>query len=120
MQRKRISPPQINVVDDGLYIPDVGDWAEQKYRLLWNYADLFSTSMKNKWDERGYIDLFAGAGYARIRGTNRIVQSSSLLALQVTEPFDFYIFCDADPECISSLNERAKRTKTAARCFFKN
>ena len=120
MQRKRISSPHINVVDDGLYIPDVGDWAEQKYRLLWNYADLFSTSMKNRWDERGYIDLFAGAGYARIRGANRIVQSSSLLALQVTDPFDFYIFCDADPACISSLNERARRTKTAARCFFKN
>jgi len=119
MQRKRVSPPQINVADDSLYIPDVGDWAEQKYRLLWNYADLFSTSMKNKWDERGYIDLFAGAGYARIRGTNRIVQSSSLLALQVTDPFDFYFFCDANPDCIASLEARARKAKTAARCFFK-
>lgn len=120
MQRKRVSPPQINVADDSLYIPDVGDWAEDKYRLLWCYLDLFATSMKAKWDARCYIDLFAGSGYARIRGTSRIVQSSSFLALQVTDPFDCYIFCDSDPRCISSLEARVSRLRPAARCFFKN
>ncbi|MCJ7486867.1 MAG: three-Cys-motif partner protein TcmP [Candidatus Aminicenantes bacterium] len=118
--KKNTNPPDLSVRDDGLITPEVGDWAEQKYRLLWNYADLFATSMKNKWDERGYIDLFAGAGYARIRGTSRIVQSSSLLALQVADPFDFYIFCDADSNRLASLRERAARLKPVARCCFKN
>lgn len=120
MLNKKNNPPELNVQDDGLFAPEVGDWTEQKYRLLWNYADLFATSMKNKWDERGYIDLFAGAGHARIRGTKRIVQSSSLLAVQVTDPFDFYIFCDADPNCLDSLKARVARLKPTAKCCFKN
>ncbi len=120
MQKKRISPLDLSVQDDGLFTPEVGDWAEEKYRLLWCYADLFATSMKKTWDERCYIDLFAGSGYARIRGTSRVVQSSSFLALQVADPFDCYIFCDSDPRCISSLETRVNRLKPAARCFFKN
>ncbi len=112
--------PELGVADDGLFTPEVGDWAEEKYRLLWCYADLFAASMKNRWDERCYIDLFAGPGYARIRGTKRIVQSSSLLALQVTNPYDCYIFCDSDPRCTSSLQMRARRLRPEARCFFLN
>ena len=33
--------------DDGLICPDVGGWAETKYRLLALYDALFSTGMKN-------------------------------------------------------------------------
>ena len=81
MSRKNISVPDITVSDDGLYTPEIGDWADKKYRLLWHYANLFATSMKKKWDKRVFIDLFSGSGYARIRGTTRVVQTSSLLAL---------------------------------------
>jgi len=118
MPRRSINPPEITVNDDGLYTPEVGDWAERKYRLLWHYANLFATSMKHKWDKRVFIDLFAGAGHARIRGTNRIVQTSSLLALQVTDPFDCYIFCDSDSRCIDSLKERVARLASTSQCFF--
>lgn len=78
MSRKNSIVPDITVNDDGLYTPKIGDWAEKKYRLLWHYANLFATSMKKKWDQRVFIDLFSGSGHARIRGTNRIVQTSSL------------------------------------------
>ena len=57
--------------DDGLPCPDVGSWAEKKYRLLSLYDELFSTGMKNKWDQRVYIDLYAGAGYARVKGKKK-------------------------------------------------
>ena len=120
MRKDTANPPDLSVKDDGLFTPEVGDWAEEKYRLLWCYADLFATSMKKKWDERCYIDLFSGSGYARIRRTKRIVQSSSLLALQVTDPFDCYIFCDSDPRCISSLKERVSRLSPQSKCFYKN
>jgi len=119
---RRISgrPPELTVADDSLFTPEVVDWAEDKYRLLWCYADLFATSMKKKWDERCYIDLFSGSGHAKIQGTRRIVQSSPLLALQVSDPFDRYIFCDSSAECISSLKERASRLKLQSRCYFEN
>ena len=82
------------VENDGLPCPDVGSWAETKYRLLALYDELFSTGMKYKWDQRVYIDLYAGAGYARVKGTKKILKGSPILALTVTHPFDKYIFCE--------------------------
>jgi hypothetical protein len=42
--------------DDSLITPEVGAWAEDKYRLVGNYAAMFATSMKKKWECRIYID----------------------------------------------------------------
>jgi three-Cys-motif partner protein len=98
--------PLPTLEDDGLYTPEVGDWAERKYLLISYYAEMFSTSMKDKWGQRVYIDPFAGAGRGRIKGTSRVIPTSALLALDVRNPFDRYIFCDSDPECVGALRER--------------
>jgi three-Cys-motif partner protein len=95
--------------DDGFIVPEVGGWAETKYRLLSLYDALFSTGMKHKWDKRVYIDLYAGAGINRIRGTQRLVYGSPLLAMQVSQPFDKYIFCEKDGQNIEALRARAKK-----------
>jgi three-Cys-motif partner protein len=95
--------------DDGLFTPGVGDWAERKYRLISYYAEMFSTSMKRKWEGRAYIDLFAGAGRGRVRDTTRILQTSALLALGVPDPFDRYVFCDLDRACTRALRQRVER-----------
>jgi len=94
--------------DDGLYTPEVGEWAELKYRLISYYAEMFSTAMKRKWDSRAYIDLFAGAGRGRMRGTSRVLATSATLALAVPDPFDRYVFCDIDPNCIDVLRQRVE------------
>ncbi len=96
---------------DGLVAPEVGRWSETKYRLVSLYDTLFSSGMKNKWDKRVYIDLYAGAGYSRIKGTNRLVYGSPLLALMAENPFDKYIFCDDNSELIRALSERCKRIR---------
>ena len=88
--------------------PEVGMWAEQKYRILFHYANLFSTSMKGKWDQRVYVDLFAAAGKARMKDTSRIVLTSALLALSVDVPFDRYIFCEANPTLLAALKSRVE------------
>ncbi len=95
--------------DDGLNTPEVGDWAEEKYRLVGFYAELFAKSMKGKWDSRVYLDLFSGTGRARIKSTNKIVPASPLLALSVTNRFDRYIFCEIDTDKLSALEARVKR-----------
>ena len=98
-----------NLADDGLITPEVGAWAEQKYRLVWNYARMFATSMKNKWDARIYIDLFAGAGRAKIENTKQIVPASPLLSLDIPDQFNKYIFCENEDEKRSVLEVRVKR-----------
>jgi three-Cys-motif partner protein len=97
------------VEDDGLVCPQVGRWAEEKYRLLYLYDELFATGMKYKWDKRVYIDLYSGAGYSKIQGTDRILRASPALALTVSRPFDKYIFCEENGELREALAIRAKR-----------
>jgi len=95
--------------DDGLPIPEVGGWAETKYRLVSLYDSLFSTGMKRKWDQRVYIDLYSGSGYSRVRHSDKILLGSPLLALSVADPFDKYIFCEEDPELLDALQQRVRR-----------
>lgn len=85
---------------------DAGPWTEEKYRSLFDYIEIFSTGMKEKWQKRVYIDLYSGPGCARIRTTKRILKGSPLLALSVTTPFDKYIFCELVEESLNALKGR--------------
>jgi three-Cys-motif partner protein len=99
----------LRVDDDGLTTPEVGSWAETKYRLLALYDELFSTGMKNKWDQRVYLDLYAGAGYSRVQGTTKVLKASPIIALTVTHPFDKYIFCEGQGDLLDALKTRVQR-----------
>lgn len=92
--------------DDGLITPEIGPWGERKYQLVSQYARMFAGSMKRKWDCRVYIDLFAGAGRSKVRGTERIILASPLLALEITDRFDVYIFCEEDEHKRTALETR--------------
>ena len=96
------SSENLRVDDDGLMTPEVGGWAETKYRLLALYDELFSTGMKNKWDQRVYVDLYAGGGYSRIQGTSRFLKGSPIIALTVNHPFDKYIFCEGREDLLAA------------------
>jgi len=106
--------------DDGLHTPTAGSWSDVKYRLISNYAEMFSTSMRKRWDKRVYIDLFAGAGRARIKDSSQIVATSSLLAMGVTHPFDRYVLCDSEPRCIDALRARVGREYPAHDVVYLN
>ncbi len=93
--------------DDGLAIPEVGPWAKRKYHYLGRYLDGFTTAMKQKvWDGLYYIDLFCGAGFARIRGTDEIVASSPVLAANVRFPFRQLHLCDQSSDNINACRSR--------------
>ncbi len=117
---KKLFNPIIPVEDDGLYIPEVGAWADEKYKLLGGYSDIFTTGMKNLWDSLIYIDLFAGAGFARIKGTSKIRMTSSLIALSTNHKFDKYILCEEDPKCFMALKSRVEKYFPEANVEFIN
>lgn len=94
--------------DDGLLIPEVGPWTEDKFDLIRLYCQLFSSAMKNKW-RRTYVDLYAGSGLCRIKGRDQVLLGSPLIALSVDAPFDKYIFCESDDERHSALKARVAR-----------
>jgi three-Cys-motif partner protein len=72
--------------DDGLLYPDVGSWTETKHDYVSYYAKLFSSGMKRKWNRRIYVDLYAGAGFAKIRDSGRIIAGSPIRALLLPDP----------------------------------
>lgn len=97
------------IADDGLVIPEVGEWGLEKYRLVGHYCHLFTTTMRNKWDNLVYIDLFSSCGYAKIKGTEKILKSSALIALSLPVQFSHYIFCDENSELLDALKTRVQR-----------
>lgn len=103
---------------DGLITPQVGEWGQEKYLRVWMYDELFATGMKRKWPTRVYIDLFAGAGAAKLRTSRRVVPGSPLLALQLADPFDRYIFCEQDEEKMDALQRRVARIAPNADVYF--
>ena len=100
--------------DDGLETPEVGPWAEEKYRIVGLYDRLFSTGMKKKWDCRVYIDLYSASGHARIKGTQKIIAGSPLIALGVPKSFDKYILCEKKPKLMKALQQRVSKKFPAA------
>ena len=92
--------------DDGLEIPEVGPWAKDKYHFLERYFSMFTTGMKNRWPERHYIDLFAGAGLARIRDSQEVVKASPLIAATLTDPFTHLHLCDLSEVNCAALRAR--------------
>jgi len=108
--------PQIEVASDGHHTPTVRQWSLEKYRLVGSYCDIFTNGMKHKWDQLVYIDLFAGAGYARIKETGKIYRNSALLAMSIPNPFTKYILCEQDSERFSALEARVKRDFSHLNC----
>jgi three-Cys-motif partner protein len=104
--------------DDGLVCADVHHWAEEKYRLLALYDELFSNGMKNKWDQRVYVDLYAGGGLSHIHGTRTYVKGSPLIALSVGFPFDKYIFCEENKQLLNALRIRSERIAPLANVSY--
>src|SRR5215469_17044602 len=106
------------IAPDGLIAPEVGPWAESKYRHIELYDRLFSTGMKEKWQQRVYIDLYAGAGCSWIKSKGKFVNGSPLIALSVVDPFDKYIFCEEDPEKCEALRKRVFAIAPEAKVVF--
>lgn len=101
--------PNGGYTDDGLILEEVGPWAKEKHRLVGYYAGMFARSLKRKWKNRIYIDLFSGPGLSVIKETGEIVDSSAFKAMDIKEPFDRYYFCDCDHEKVDALRQRQDR-----------
>ncbi len=93
------------VPGDGLHTPIIKPHSLKKIRAHNRFARMFATSMRTKW-ELAYIGLYAGAGHARLHGTDTIVQTSALSVLRQPHPFKYYVFVENDADCLGALSQR--------------
>lgn len=103
---------------DGLPAPDVRPWATEKHKILREYLR-FHSHPRRRWldDPRqngaAYVDLFCGAGMARIEGTTNFVDGSPIVAWKSSvddgAPFTKVIIADTDTASRSACAERLRR-----------
>lgn len=91
---------------DGYLAMIVGPWAKDKLHYIRAYCYIFNMDMKDKWNTRTYIDLFAGPGKCIIDTTNEEIEGSPLIALQSKVPFTHYFFNDISADAIDSVRKR--------------
>ena len=106
-----LPPPE----DDGLEIPEVGDWSRDKHHFLRRYIDAFTKAMKGKWNSLHYIDLFAGAGIERVKSTGELDWGSPLIAAQAAVPFAQLHLCETDRNKHRALTARIERLQLNAK-----
>ncbi|MFN3859823.1 MAG: three-Cys-motif partner protein TcmP [Caulobacter sp.] len=107
---------------------EVGPWAREKLDALERYLDYYTKVLKNQsqW-QTIFLDAFAGGGRARIRGRKQspspeggldlgvaskidaeqqeFILGSPRRSLEIANPFDSYIFIDADRTRIQMLRD---------------
>jgi three-Cys-motif partner protein len=103
--------------DDGLPCEEVGRWAITKHESLCRYIDI-SSGVRSKWlgPTKGgatYIDIFCGAGRARVRRTGEFIDGSCVAAwresVRSRAPFSQVFIADADDQRRAYAAERLKR-----------
>jgi three-Cys-motif partner protein len=90
-----------------------------KLSLIEGYLKAFTTALKGKWPQLGYIDAFAGTGRRTVRVAarggdlfdERVPESiehrrgSAQIAIDVEPPFDWLIFIDQKSRHCAALRQ---------------
>ena len=104
--------------DDGLYLPSIRRHSLEKIGIHNRYAELFAAAVANKWAQRAYVGLYAGAGRARLVPSNEIVETSAISILKQRHPFTHHVFVDDDLDCLRALEQRATAIGRIQDCQF--
>ncbi len=98
---------------DGLPARVVGPWVERKVHYVDRYAAILASGMKNLWERRAYVELFAGPGISYDRGHHQFIEGSALRALKMV--FTDWAFVDLDPIASTALSQRISRRDQTGR-----
>ncbi len=94
--------------EDGLPVREVGAWTEEKL-WFWNrYLEITTTSMVGhpKWPFLVYVDLFAGPGVCKLKGSKRRIPGSPLIAANAPKPFTSILLCEMDTSLAKACEVR--------------
>jgi three-Cys-motif partner protein len=86
-----------------------GPWAEIKHNIIKDYSFMLTISMKDKFDEINYIELFSGPGIHFNRESGKASDGSPLIALE--HNYDNIYLNDINDENINALKTRTERFK---------
>jgi len=104
------------LVDDGLPVDEVGEWAADKHVRLERYVDIYR-SVRKKFLEgpsatASYIDLFCATGRSRVRETGELIEGSPLVAFRKArdggQPFSHIHVGDIRADAVAAAGARIR------------
>jgi three-Cys-motif partner protein len=99
---------------DGLPVRVSGDWIRRKHHYLDRYCAITAVGMKNAFSERVFVDVMAGPGLCKIKGTGEEHPGSPFIALK--HPFTKFVFVESDPNLAAALQKRIADHPKAELC----
>lgn len=95
-----------------------GPWAEIKHKIIKDYSFMLTISMKDKFNDINYIELFSGPGIHFNRETGKASNGSPLIALE--HNYDNIYLNDINSENIFALKTRSEGFKNRIEYFNKD
>jgi three-Cys-motif partner protein len=86
-----------------------GEWAKEKLYYLSKYMFIFNQGMRNRWQQRAFVDLMAGPGRCILEDRDDEFDGSPILAANCDPPFTSIIAVESSPRLLPAL-----RTRTAS------
>lgn len=102
--------------DDLLPVRECGSWTEDKLYFWSKYIDITTTAMVGNPKWKGglvYVDLFAGPGVCKVRGTGKRLPGSPLIAAHAPKAFTRIIAAEIEDENVHALRTRLRATTAA-------
>jgi three-Cys-motif partner protein len=93
---------------DGLLARPVQPHSRDKAYYASRYADVVGNAMHSKFNERWWVELFAGPGRLYVTPSEEFVDGSPLEALRIRKPFTGYIFADLHAKSVDALKSRIR------------
>lgn len=95
--------------DDGLPSTAAESWVKQKVAVVRQYLTAFVAHLAGQVDDIIFVDLYAGNGMYSIGARKDLFASSALMSLSLDLPVAKYVFCEQDPERLSTLKIRVNK-----------
>jgi three-Cys-motif partner protein len=101
--------PDLLFPPDGLPSTAAENWVRHKISVLSQYLTAFAGQLAGKVDDIIFIDLYAGNGLYSLGARKELFPSAALAALSLDVPITKFVFCERDPERLSSLKIRVNK-----------
>jgi three-Cys-motif partner protein len=99
------------VGSDGLPVRVSGEWIRRKHHYLDRYCAITATGMKNRFGERIFLDVMAGPGLCKIKGSGAELPGSPFIAMK--HEFTEFVFLESDRHLATALEKRVQANAKA-------
>ena len=100
--------PIIPAEDDGFTAENAFPWTLRKNKIIQEYLQVFTSTMRRKFNYLVYLDLFAGSGLKKI-DNSQYTYGAPIMALDDSNGFAKHIFCEPNSSKSEALRIRVNK-----------